>query len=108
MAEEIPQGSALADISARYNHHTVPREMARLSVLPRERWGRVVVEEGGLELAFAPPASPRRLDSEQEGIIRPGVPFKITPTTQPLRFYIEYYDEPRMHDAAALAGSLGR
>ncbi|MCH7477424.1 MAG: hypothetical protein IIA14_04915, partial [SAR324 cluster bacterium] len=46
MSQELPEGTYLKDISAHFNHLTIPRELRAPGLLPPETWGRLVVEEG--------------------------------------------------------------
>lgn len=108
MPDELPSGALLVDLSARYNHDTIPRSLARFLPAPRGCWARVVVEKGGLELAFPGGTPSQRLDSMDAGIVPPGTPFKIAPTEKPLRFQIEYYRKPRLGDGEDLAAAMGR
>ncbi len=108
MAEAIPSGAFRFELSATYNRDTIPRELSRLSTLPAEVWAQVIVEAGELDLSFGSAATVQRLSPGQDGIVPPETPFKFSAAGGSLQFHVEYYHEPRLTDAALLAGELGK
>jgi len=106
MADELPEGAYLQDISAHYNQLTVPRTLLADSRLEEEHWGRVVVEEGKLTVRVA--GQPQPATPGQPVVIPPETAFGVNPPADPVRFYLEYYHEAKLDDADELASLLGR
>lgn len=106
MASAIPQGAYLKDISALYNHLTIPRHLRQFSPLDPEMWGRVLVSAGAVDLILQGQGSPVRCTPEAPGIIPVDTPFRIESTGKPTRFQIHYYHEPKLSDSGDLAKLL--
>lgn len=105
----IPDGAYLKDISAKYNHLTIPRELRVFSELPPEMWGWVLVEEGDLDLFVGSgSAKPTRVTPQQPAVIPVDTPFRVAATGRPVRFQIYYYHEPRLTDEDELASLLAQ
>ena len=108
MSQELPQGTYLKEISAHYNHLTIPRELRAPGALPPETWGRLVVEEGEIQLFVEPNGDALRVTPAAPGIIPADSTFRIEEAGVPARFYIEFYHEPRIRDAAELSRLLAK
>ena len=108
MSQELPEGTYLKDISAHYNHLTIPRELRAPGRLPPETWGRLVVEEGEIQLFVEPGAATLRVTPAAPGIIPADSTFRVEDAGVPARFYIEYHHEPRIRDAAELSRLLAK
>ncbi len=107
MHSDLPLGAYLQDVSALYNHHTLPRAMRQGMSLPPERWARIVVEEGELSLFLAGAGSPAPLSPATPGIVPPGTEFQLSAGREPVRFRLEYYHEAQLDDPGQLAAMLG-
>lgn len=103
----IPEGAFRFDISADYNHNTIPRCLLRESHLPPEVWGRLRVVHGEVDVVFSPPRKMQRATPARPAVIPPLTPFKLARTEQPVDFYLEYFHEPRLADPETLAAHLG-
>ncbi|HKI98235.1 MAG TPA: hypothetical protein VKB51_07165 [bacterium] len=106
MASKIPEGAYLKDISAQYNHLTIPRHLRLFSPLDPEMWGQVVVSEGEVDLMLEGQREPIRCMPEAPGVIPVDTPFRIESTGKPARFQIHYYHEPKLRDEGELASLL--
>jgi hypothetical protein len=106
MASKIPEGAYLKDISAQYNHLTIPRHLRLFSPLDPEMWGLVVVSEGEVELYLQGQREPVRCLPGAPGVIPVDTPFRIESGGRPSRFQIHYYHEPKLRDEGELAGLL--
>ena len=106
MASGIPAGAYLKDISAYYNHLTIPRQLRQLSGLDPETWGEVVVSEGEVDLVLQSRRDPIRCTAEAPGVIPVDTPFRLESTGRPARFQIRYYHEPKLRDGTDLASLL--
>lgn len=106
MASTIPEGAYLKDISARYNHLTIPRHLRLLTPLDPEMWGKVVVSEGEVNLYLEGQAEPIRCTPDAPGVIPVDTPFRLESAGRPARFQIHYYHEPKLHDEGELASLL--
>ncbi len=108
MPREIPPGAALKDISAHFNHLTIPRALQVRAPLPPQIWGRLVVEEGSVRLMLESSPDMERVTADSAAVIPRDTAFSIGADSGPARFYLEYYHEPLLADGKALAGLLGR
>ncbi|MBI4084014.1 MAG: DUF1971 domain-containing protein [Candidatus Lambdaproteobacteria bacterium] len=108
MARELPQGAELTELSAHFNHLTLPRALRSRSALPEEHWARLVVLEGKMHLFLGDAAPPEVVTPQQPAIIPRETEFRIEQAGVPARFFLEYYHEPRLRDAKVLASLLGR
>jgi hypothetical protein len=106
MASKIPEGAYLKDLSAQYNHLTVPRHLRLFSRLDSEMWGEVVVSEGEVNLFLEGQREPIRCLPDAPGIIPVDAPFRLESTGKPARFQLRYYHEPRLRDEGELATLL--
>lgn len=106
MASAIPEGAYLKDISATYNEHTLARSLRTLSPLAPEMWARVVVFSGEVDLILEGQREPVHCTPQAPGIIPVDTAFRMAATGKPVRFHLEYYHEPRLHDATELASLL--
>ena len=106
MSQELPEGAYLKAISAHYNHLNISRELRAPGALPPETWGRLVVEEGEIQLFLEPGGDALRVTPADPGIIPADSTFRIEEAGIPARFYIEYYHESRIRDAAELSRLL--
>jgi len=106
MNDGLPAGAVLREISAHYNHLTIPRELRVLQPLPPEMWGKLVVEEGSLLLRLGEGGTARPVTGEV--VIPKNTPFAVEAGGGAARFYLEYYHEPVVDDPQVLAGMLGR
>jgi len=106
MASGIPEGAYLKDISAHYNHLTIPRRLRQFSTLDPEMWGEVVVSEGEVDLFLQSRGEALRCTPKQSGVIPEGTAFRLESTGQPARFDIRYYHEPKLSDGGELASLL--
>ena len=108
MAQALPRGAYLNDISAHYNHLTIPRSLRHDAPVPPEIWVRVVVEEGSLRLFIAGASQAMVATVESDGLIPGGAKFRVEVAGSPVRFYLEYYHVAQIDDGAKLAGMLSR
>lgn len=108
MTAELPAGTVLKELSARINHHSIPRNLLVYSTLPEGQWGRVVVSEGEIFLHLEGEDKARILHQDVAGLIPPGSRYKFSVTGHPGRFQIFYYHQKPISDAGELAGMLGR
>ena len=106
MADAIPAGAYLKDISAHINHLTIPRHMRLMTPLDPELWGRVVVSEGEVDLYLEGQRDPIRCLPDAPGVIPADTAFRIEATGKPARFQIQYYHEPKLRDGSELATLL--
>lgn len=106
MASKIPEGAYLKDISAQYNHLTIPRHLRLFSRLDPEMWGEVVVSEGEVNLFLEGQREPIRCLADAPGIVPVATPFRLESTGKPARFQLRYYHEPRLRDEGELATLL--
>ena len=74
MSQELPEGTYLKEISAHFNHLTIPRELRAPGRLPPETWGRLVVEEGEIQLFVEPGGAALR--------VTPAAPGKVATTSR--------------------------
>lgn len=104
---EIPEDAFLKDISAHYNRLTFPRDLRAPSALPAETWGKVIAENGELELSLEGSGA-QTVDPDHPGVVPPEVAFRLEPKSKEMVFFLEYFHESRLHDPAQLAAALGR
>ncbi|MCZ6531858.1 MAG: hypothetical protein O7A08_02710 [SAR324 cluster bacterium] len=107
MANELPSGARLTSISAHYNELTIPRELLAAGLLPAETWARLVVEKGKVLLLMGGSQESTPVTPDAPALIPAGTEFSLKPTRESSRFYLEYYREARLSDAAELAKLLG-
>lgn len=86
----VPDDARVYRCTATFDEHTVPAGLLGAHSTKSGTWGRLVVEEGELQLWFTPP-----LATEVTG--RPGFPITIPPQLQhllrlagPVRFHVEF------------------
>lgn len=107
MAAGIPEGAYRVEVSATYNRNTIPRNLRAGVTLPPEVWGKVVVESGELMLHVGTAGAGARVTPGESGAVPPKTLYRISDTGGPVLFRIEYFHEPKLTDAAALAAQLG-
>lgn len=108
MPETIPPDLVLKDLSAFFNHNSIPRELSVFSWLPADQWARVVVSEGEVFLLFGGEDKARCLTPDEPGVIPPEKRFRLASTGKSGRFQILYYHSAAMDDAARLARLLAQ
>lgn len=108
MAETIPPEMVLRELSAQFNHNSIPRSLSVFSSMPRNEWARVVVSEGEIFLLFGGEEKARCLLPDEPGIIPPTTRFRIAATGKTGSFQIFYFHLPPNDDAAHLAGLLAQ
>lgn len=106
MASTIPEGAYLKDISAQFNHLTIPRRLRLFAPLDPEMWGQVVVSEGEVDLFLQGQREPIRCTLDAPGVIPVDTPFRLESTGRPARFRIHYFHEPKLRDEGELASLL--
>ncbi len=106
MEQEIPVTVELRDISAHYNRLTIPRRLKVYSTLSPEWWGKVIVEEGAVNLYCGETGRPIIVTPEASPSIPPETRFKLEGMGIPVRFYLAYYHERKLDDAAELSALL--
>jgi len=108
MAQQLPEGSYLYEVSAYYNQHTIPRDLRVFTPLPPEFWGVVLVEDGEVNLYLEEaPDKAIRVTAKEPGIIPADTRVRLEATGMPVLFYIRYYHDPKLTDADQLASLLG-
>ena len=106
MSNAIPAGAYLKDLSAQYNHLTIPRHLRRMTPLDAELWGLVLVSEGEVDLVLQGQRDPIRCFPAAPGTIPAETPFRIEGIGKPARFQIHYYHAPRLRDGGELSALL--
>jgi hypothetical protein len=106
MIRKIPEGAYLKDLSAQYNHLTIPRSLRQFARLDPEMWGELVASEGDVNLYLQGQSEPIRCLPDAPGVIPVDTPFRIESTGRPVRFQIRYFHEPKLRDEAELASLL--
>jgi len=75
-------------------------------MLAPETWGLVVVTQGEIVLHLES-SPPQPVGAGAEAVIPPQTPFHFAEPGGAVLFHIEYFHEPRVADAQALAAQLG-
>lgn len=94
----LPDGATSYRSTATFDEHSVPKGLRNDHTTKDGVWGRLVVEEGVVEIVFAPPLS-------STAVGRPGTPIMIPPQLShhvrlcgPVRFVVEFL-RPPPHDS---------
>lgn len=103
----IPDGAYLKDLSPHINTKSIPNRLRAFSTMEPETWGKVVVDEGDVNLLFEG-SQPKLLSPDVEGIIPPGTQFNLESSGEIGRFQILYYHEKSLDDGKELASLLSR
>lgn len=86
----LPAGLELVRTTATWDRESVPAGLLRAHRIAEGTWGRLVVEQGALELVFEDDESIELVGVGEAVVIPPGRPHHVN-LDGPVRFHVEFY-----------------